>query len=439
MLAALASSSSTDAALKAKNEDLQSQVKAKGLQIDMLTSCFLAKEQALEEENRKMKEELAKFKKELEEAKAGSSAQQRQEQELLTLFPFEIESIAPDTEEVEIELPKHEALTTLSRAEVELASLIEETLEPIQKECMEWEQRVLHSCHIVFPNAEEATKAYNKPLIPYALLKHELIKTKERLTIDCRKEELGGYQEISLDQWMTKANMQNQPKWRLGWFRRYPTSCTTYALAPRELRIDPLYCPVRRRRTWEAYHNHIKVYPSWLNYPLLPMPESRGEPTEEYILETLERVCEQFKGVPHLACQMMIRIASLIIACIKDFHDTIHMRAPWTKFLEGRQGLSWNLQTTPDPQIIMGMCARIQFMPGHFLNTFEDAFYTGFFEYQTKIFSPLVEDLGARLVAFQAMDLKNPIRDILEETKRERDYQRYKKVVEYINRMEKQH
>ena len=157
------------------------------------------------------------------------------------------------------------------------------------------------------------------------------------------------------------------------------------------------------------------------------------------MLSTLEQVCEQMKGVPDLACQMMIQIANLIIACIKEFHDSIHTRAPWTRFLEGRKGLSWNLQTMPDPQVIMGMYACIQFMPGHYLHIFEDAFYTGFFEYQTKVFSPLVQDLGARLVAFQAMELKNPLRDILEETRLERDYQRYKRGLERIHQVERQH
>lgn len=201
---------------------------------------------------------------------------------------MELENLAATIKEIEIELPKDEALTVLSQDEIELAALIQENLEPIQKECMEWEQRVLHSCNLNFPNVDDATKSYNRLMIPYALIKHELIKMKERLTIDYPVEELGSYQPVSLDQWMSKANMQNQPTWRLGWFPKYPTSRTTYALAPRELRIDPLYCPVKRRRTWDEYQSRIKVYPSWLNYPLLPMPESGREPTEEYMIETLE-------------------------------------------------------------------------------------------------------------------------------------------------------
>ena len=182
VLSAPASSSATNSSLKATNEALQSQIKAKDLQIELLTSGYLAKEKAMEEANNKMKEELAKMKKELEEAKAGSSEQHQQEQEPPKMFHFEMEVPAPDTEEVYIELPKDDTLEQLSQEELELASLIEENLEPTQKSCMEWEKRILHSSALCFPNRADATKAYNRAMIPYALIKHELIKTKERLT-----------------------------------------------------------------------------------------------------------------------------------------------------------------------------------------------------------------------------------------------------------------
>ena len=70
----------------------------------------------------------------------------------------------------------------------------------------------------------------------------------------------------------------------------------------------------------------------------------------------------------------------------------------------------------------------------HYLQTFEDAFYTGFFEYQSHIFGPLVHDLGARLVAYQAMELKFPLRDMIEDARRERNHKRNLKALEYINK-----
>lgn len=87
----------------------------------------------------------------------------------------------------------------------------------------------------------------------------------------------------------------------------------------------------------------------------------------------------------------------------------------------------------------MGLFARLQFMPAHHLQTFEDAFYTRFFEYQSHIFGPLVRDFRAMLIAYQAMELKNPLQDIVEDAKRKRDYQRHKQGLEYIHKMERQH
>ena len=82
----------------------------------------------------------------------------------------------------------------------------------------------------------------------------------------------------------------------------------------------------------------------------------------------------------------------------------------------------------------MGVFACLHFVAGRDLHTFEDAFYTGFFEYQTQIFGPLVKDLGARLIAYQAMERKFPLRDIIEDSRRERDYQRYLKALDYVNK-----
>ncbi|WP_208972694.1 hypothetical protein, partial [Escherichia coli] len=64
--------------------------------------------------------------------------------------------------------------TAISEAEQELRRHIEESLEPLQKECMEWERRILHCANLSFKKPEEATKAWNQPTLPYALMKHEV-------------------------------------------------------------------------------------------------------------------------------------------------------------------------------------------------------------------------------------------------------------------------
>lgn len=58
----------------------------------------------------------------------------------------------------------------------------------------------------------------------------------------------------------------------------------------------------------------------------------------------------------------------------------------------------------------MGMFSRLQFLPSHFMLTFEEAFHTGFFE-QAKdsiIFSPIITDYGARYIAFSEAENRNP-------------------------------
>ena len=76
---------------------------------------------------------------------------------------------------------------------------------------MEWERKILHSTTICFPKAGDVAKAYNRPTLPYPLLKHEYLKTKESLMPLCTDEEVGGYHPINLEQWQSKENMQNQP------------------------------------------------------------------------------------------------------------------------------------------------------------------------------------------------------------------------------------
>lgn len=108
-------------------------------------------------------------------------------------------------------LPSEEPLDELTQAEKELYNLIEQNLEPIKKECIEWEQRILRSANLSFFKSGDATKSYHRPTLPYPLLKFETLKTKERLTPECPLEEIGGYQPITLSEWQTAKVMKHQP------------------------------------------------------------------------------------------------------------------------------------------------------------------------------------------------------------------------------------
>lgn len=67
---------------------------------------------------------------------------------------------------------------------------------------------------------------------------------------------------------------------------------------------------------------------------------------------------------------------------------------------------------------------------------FEDAFGTGFFEYQSNIFGPVFHDIDTRLVAFQAMEMQNPLRNIMEESILECNHQWYLEGFAYISQRE---
>ncbi len=108
---------------------------------------------------------------------------------------------------------------------------------------------VLHLANLANLRHGDATKAYHLPTLPYPLLHQESLLLKQKMTPDCPQEELGGFEPITVEEWSGKQIFANQPKWRLDWFRKHPELRTYYAKAPRQLRIDPLFCPNRRRRT----------------------------------------------------------------------------------------------------------------------------------------------------------------------------------------------
>ena len=134
---------------------------------------------------------------------------------------------------------------------------------------------------------------------------------------------------------------------------------------------------------------------------------------------------------------MLIKIIEMLIDCIEIFPASIKMNAPWTRFLEGKQGLCWDLQAAPSPPVLMGIFSRLQFLPAHYMLTWEESFYTGFFEYQSHIFGPLVSDLGARFVAYQQMEMQNPLEDILESRERQKRQMRWEHGLQQLQLQQK--
>ena len=78
-----------------------------------------------------------------------------------------------------------------------------------------------------------------------------------------------GYQEIDIDRWQIEEVMENQPTRQFHFLAKCRT-IKEYKEAPWELCIDPTFCPVPRRYTWDQYEVLLKDNPNALNYPLCP-------------------------------------------------------------------------------------------------------------------------------------------------------------------------
>ena len=50
------------------------------------------------------------------------------------------------------------------------------------------------------------------------------------------------------------------------------------------------------------------------------------------MVDTLNGVIHQLRGIPDLACIMLVKIAKMIVTIIQTFHDIEHTGPPWTIF-----------------------------------------------------------------------------------------------------------
>lgn len=348
------------------------------------------------------------------------------------LEPFTLEEDQPGTSRLEESLP---GLGVQDPREADLAKEVRAQMQmetdEIVKECLQWERQIINSAALAYLTPKEVTADYHMPSLPYPLLKQEVYMVKKQYLPQCPIDQLGGYSQVRLEDWEVSDIMTNQPTWRARWFHIRPKDRIFYLNAPQELRIDPTFCPIKRRRTWENFQRFTAQRTTWLNYPELPPPPSKGIPTERYMLNILKPLTEVFKGVPDLACIMLVKIAKMIVTAIEQFNDMQQTGHPWTRFFEGMDGLCWNLQLAPPKNVLMGLYARIIFLPAHFLVTFEEAFYTGFFEIQTNIFSPINQDLRSRFVAFQQVELKMPLRDVLRDSEQRQRIQKFQRALDF--------
>ena len=78
-----------------------------------------------------------------------------------------------------------------------------------------------------------------------------------------------GIQEIDVKDWKRPEKLEHQPKWRLNWFKKHPTTINADALAPRELQTNVVFCPCICKRSWTQFAKIYSTRPNYLNYPVL--------------------------------------------------------------------------------------------------------------------------------------------------------------------------
>ena len=187
---------------------------------------------------------------------------------------------------------------------------------------MEWERRILHSACITLLTPSAVRASYHLPTLPYPLLKLEVELLKQTLLPQCPLNEMGGYQQVPIKDYEVMDIEKNHPKWRQMWFTKNPMHKLHYVNAPQDLRIDPTFFPIQRRRDWDTYRRiSTGERLNWLNYPRLPMPEPKKKPTEQYVINSMKNVISRLEGVPDLSCMMLTKIARMILTIMTAFND----------------------------------------------------------------------------------------------------------------------
>lgn len=318
-------------------------------------------------------------------------------------------------------------------AKKDLREKIQMEVDAIVKDCMHWENNIIHLACLSYLTPEEIYSDYHMPTLPFPLLKQEVILMKKILLPVGPTNELGGYANVSIQDHQVADIESQQPKWRVSRMKKNPRNKLHYLAAPQELRIDPTFFPIKRRCNWDTFQRIASRDKfTWLNYPELPEPKQGRALTERYMIDTLNGVIQQLKGIPDLSCVMMVKIAKMIITVITEFRGLEQTRHPWTRLFEGTHGLCWNLLKAPTRQVLMGLYARVIFLPSHYLVTFEEAFYTGFFEVQSDIFSLLNRNLRSRFVAFMHMEIEMPLKDVLADVELEQRIKIYQIALENL-------
>ncbi|MCO5572223.1 hypothetical protein L7F22_025975 [Adiantum nelumboides] len=182
------------------------------------------------------------------------------------------------------------------------------------KEFLLHEKRVMESVALAYLQPEQQVNGLGHDFLPLPLMRHEAILWKEKMRPALPRNEDGGYEGITLTTEEAKALVEDHPKWWKKWLHERLNDLTNVHNAPQALQIDPTYCLVLCRRTWQEFQRWRAKNKSMLNYPIL---SAQSQPTVTYVVNTLNTTITLLRDVADLACQMLVKIARMIVTCIQ--------------------------------------------------------------------------------------------------------------------------
>ncbi|MCO5574758.1 hypothetical protein L7F22_028548 [Adiantum nelumboides] len=283
---------------------LQEELQIEKLQRQLLVSGFMTQTAQHEAKVKELEQELAEAKDELKI--------QRQRNEALSKEKEAVGSLALTTQtsqaetHLHVQLPHMPDMRDLSgtsqhdeehqgpapgaldvRGDSEQD--IEDMPEGPSKEFLLHEKRVMEFATLAFLQPEEQAKGFGHDFLPVPLMRHKAILWKKKMRLALPRNEQGGYEGVSLTAEQAQALIEDHPKWRKKWLQDRPNDFTQFHNTSQALQIDPTYCPVPRRRTWQEFQRWKGRNKSLRNYPILTV---QNPPTVPYVVNTLKQTVE---------------------------------------------------------------------------------------------------------------------------------------------------
>ncbi|RYA37988.1 hypothetical protein DD606_26125 [Enterobacter cloacae complex sp. GF14B] len=106
------------------------------------------------------------------------------------------------------------------------------------------------------------------------------------------------------------------------------------------------------------------------------------------MVKTLMGTIKLFTDSPDLSCQMLKKICRTLLACIEVFTLDKSTNSTLLSTADTVKNMMYDRALQPSPKVLHLFYQRIMFMPSFHMQAFEEAFYTGFFTHESKIFGP---------------------------------------------------